>query len=90
MDCNIESSSGPRSLYYDREALDFRKANKLENSVLDRILYGCVLLTERNYYELQAIDLIDIKTSSWLFTPENIRKKMELSLIMLLESFELY
>ncbi len=39
MDCSIESSSGRRSLYYDREALGFRKANKPENSALDMSLY---------------------------------------------------
>lgn len=36
---------------------------------------GVELLTEHDYYELQAINSIDMKTSSWLFTPENIRKK---------------
>lgn len=76
MDCSIESPSGRRSFCYDREALNSRKTNKPENSVLDMISYmGVELLTEHDYYELQAIGSIDMKTSSWLFTPENIRKK---------------
>ncbi|MEJ2900459.1 DUF4256 domain-containing protein [Acinetobacter sp. NS-4] len=76
MDCSVESPAGRRSCCYDREALDSRKANKPENSVLDMISHmGVELLTEHDYYELQAIDSIDMKTSSWLFTPENIRKK---------------
>lgn len=76
MDCSIESPADRRSCCYDREALDSRKANKPENSVLDMISdMGVELLTEHDYYELQAIDSIDMKTSSWLFTPENIRKK---------------
>ncbi|MFD1437618.1 DUF4256 domain-containing protein [Acinetobacter terrae] len=76
MDCSIESPSGRRSLCYDRKALDSRKAHKPENSVLDLAsVMGVELLTEHDYYELQAIDSIDMKTSSWLFTPDDIRKK---------------
>ena len=76
MDCSIESPSGRRSLCYDRKALDSRKAHKPENSVLDiASVMGVELLTEHDYYELQAIDSIDMKTSSWLFTPDDIRKK---------------
>ena len=44
--------------------------------MLDMISHmGVELLTEHDYYELQGINSIDMKTSSWLFTPENIRKK---------------
>ena len=76
MDCSIESPSGRRSLCYDRKALDSRKAHKPENSVLDLAsVMGVELLTEHDYYELQAIDSMDMKTSSWLFTPDDIRKK---------------
>lgn len=76
MDCSIESPSGRRSLCYDRKALDSRKAHKPENSVLDLAsAMGVELLSEHEYYELQAIDSIDMKTSSWLFTPDDIRKK---------------
>jgi hypothetical protein len=65
MDCSIESPAGRRSCCYAREALDSRKANKPENSVLDMISHmGVELLTEHDYYELQTIDSIDMKTSS--------------------------
>lgn len=76
MDCSIESPSGRRSLCYDRKALDSRKDHKPENSVLDiASVMGVELLTEHDYYELQAIESMDLKTSSWLFTPDDIRKK---------------
>ncbi|NNG80530.1 DUF4256 domain-containing protein [Acinetobacter sp. ANC 5378] len=76
MDCSIESPAGRRSLCYDQKALDSLKANKPENTVLDLAsVMGVELLTEHDYYELQAIDSIDMKTSSWLFTPDDIRKK---------------
>lgn len=52
------------------------KINKPDCSELDMVSYMDVkLLTERDYYKFQAIVSIDMKTSSWLFTPENIRKK---------------
>jgi len=35
---------------------------------------GIKLLTEKQYRELQQLGKFDIKTSSWLNTPENIRK----------------
>ena len=54
------------------------KINKPDCSELDMVSYMDVkLLTERDYYKFQAIFSIDMKTSSWLFTPENIRKKHE-------------
>lgn len=65
IDCCVEGPAGRRSCCYDREALDSRKANKPENSVLDMISHmGVELLTEHDYYELQVIDSIDMKTSS--------------------------
>src|SRR6188472_2673198 len=35
VDCSAESPKGRRSLCYDREALEARKANKPDNSALD-------------------------------------------------------
>src|SRR4051812_19556274 len=53
-DCSAESPSGRRSLCYDREALDSRKANKPKNSVLDMASeIGVEVLTEEQYAELQ-------------------------------------
>jgi hypothetical protein len=74
-DCSDESPSGRRSLCYDREALDARKEFKPENNVIDMITYmGIELLTEENYRELQQLGKFDIKTSSWIKTPSEIRK----------------
>lgn len=74
-DCSAESPSGRRSLCYDREALESRKKHKPENNVLDMAAaMGIELLTEEQYRELQKIVEFDLKTSSWVKTPEKIRK----------------
>lgn len=74
-DCSAESPSGRRSLCYDRQALDSRKENKPENSVTDMAAeMGIELLDETEYRRLQQLGKFDTKTSSWLKTPEAIRK----------------
>lgn len=74
-DCSPESPKGRRSYCYDRKALDARKANKPENSVLDVAAeMGVEILTEEQYKELQALGEFDLKTSSWVQTPSDIRK----------------
>jgi len=74
-DCSPESPKGRRSLCYDREALDARKENKPENSVVDMAAaMGIELLTEEEYMELQKLGDFDAKTSSWLKSPPEIRK----------------
>ena len=75
-DCSPESPAGRRSLCYDREALDSRKANKPKDSVVDMtIAMGITLLTEVQYLELQQLGHFDQKTSSWIETPKDIREK---------------
>jgi hypothetical protein len=74
-DCSPESPKGRRSVCYDREALEARKKHKPENSVMDMATaMGIELLTEEQYRELQKLGNFDLKTSSWVQTPENIRK----------------
>lgn len=74
-DCSAESPAGRRSLCYDRAALDGRKQNKPANCVEDvAAAMGVALLTEEEYRELQQLGEFDRKTSSWLATPERIRK----------------
>lgn len=74
-DCSAESPKGRRSLCYDREALDARKENKPENSAVDMAkAIGIDLLTEQQYRELQQLGKFDLKTSSWVKTPADIRK----------------
>lgn len=74
-DCSAESPKGRRSLCYDREALNSRKEHKPANTVLDMAdEMGIELLTEDQYRELQTLGKFDLKTSSWVQTPDKIRK----------------
>lgn len=73
-DCSAESPKGRRSLCYDRKALDARKENKPKGSALEMAAaMGIELLTEAQYRELQTLDELDLKTSSWVKTPDEIR-----------------
>ena len=75
MDCSAESPKGRRSLCYDREALESRKEHPPKSSALDVATdMGVDLLTEEEYRELQKLGEFDIKTSSWVLTPPEIRK----------------
>lgn len=74
-DCSAESPKGRRSLCYDRAALNARKEYKPENSALDMAAaMGVELLTEEQYRGLQQLGKFDQKTSSWIKTPDTIRK----------------
>ncbi|MEA5095064.1 MAG: DUF4256 domain-containing protein [Sedimentibacter saalensis] len=74
-DCSAESPKGRRSICYDREALESRKEHKPENNAVDMADdMGIELLDEEQYRELQKLGSFDTKTSSWIRTPENIRK----------------
>ena len=73
-DCSEESPKGRRSLCYDQEALESRNEHKPENSATDMAkAMGIELLTEEQYRELQKLGSFDMKTSSWLQTPSEIR-----------------
>ena len=75
VDCSPESPSGRRSLCYDRAALDARKEAKPRSSALEMAAaMGVALLTEEQYRHLQTLGEFDRKTSSWLQTPESIRR----------------
>ncbi len=74
-DCSAESPNGRRSICYDREGLESRKEHKPENNAIDMAAaMGIELLTEEQYRELQQLGNFDMKTSSWLKTPSDIRK----------------
>ncbi|WP_075979968.1 DUF4256 domain-containing protein [Bacillus massilinigeriensis] len=74
-DCSVESPKGRRSVCYDREALESRKEHKPKNSAMDMAAdMGIEILTEEQYRELQSLGNFDNKTSSWVKTPERIRK----------------
>jgi Protein of unknown function (DUF4256) len=74
-DCSAESPAGRRSLCYDRAALDSRKEAKPRSSAIDVANdMGIEILTEDQYRRLQELENFDTKTSSWVKTPENVRK----------------
>ena len=74
-DCSLESPKNRRSLCYDRQALDSRKEHKpVDNAVDMAAKLGIELLSEEQYRELQTLGNFDTKTSSWVQTPERIRK----------------
>jgi hypothetical protein len=74
-DCSAESPKGRRSICYDREGLESRKEYKPENNALDMAdAMGIELLTEEEYRDLQKLGNFDMKTSSWVKTPAEIRK----------------
>ena len=74
-DCAPESPKARQSLCYDREALDARKEFKPKNSAVDLATeMGVELLDEEQYHQLQSLGEFDLKSSSWLKTPPEIRK----------------
>ncbi len=74
-DCSVQSPQGRRSLCYDRPALESRKEHKPKDNALDMAAaMGVELLTEEQYRQLQKLGNFDSKTSSWVKTPDEIRK----------------
>jgi len=74
-DCSAESPEGRRSLCYDRPARVSRKANQPKGSAVEMAEdMGIELLTEKEYRELQKLGEFDLKTSSWVKTPGDVRK----------------
>jgi len=73
-DCSPESPKGRRSLCYDRAAWESRKEHKPENDVVSAAAaMGVELLTEEQYRDLQSLGEFDLKTSSWVKTPGDVR-----------------
>ena len=74
-DCSAESPKGRRSLCYDFEAWESRKEHKPADNAMDlATAMGIEMLTEAQYRELQQLGNFDTKTSSWVKTPDAIRK----------------
>lgn len=75
IDCSRETPSGRRSLCYDQSALDSRKENKPSGSAIQLAeRMGVAILTQEDYAHLQEVGEFDLKTSSWLHTPDSIRR----------------
>ena len=74
-DCSAESPSGRRSICFDREGLESRKEHRPENNAIEMAAaMGIEMLSEAEYRELQKLGEFDLKTSSWVQTPAEIRK----------------
>ncbi len=75
-DCAPESPKGRRSICFDPQALESRKEHKPKDSAIAMAdAMGIEILTEEQYRELQKLGEFDIKTSSWVQTPADIRKR---------------
>ncbi len=76
VDCAAESPVGRRSLCYDKDAWNARKENRPLGNVIDFVTeMGLTLLSEQQYRLLQKVEAVDQKTSSWILTPDSIRKR---------------
>ncbi len=74
-DCSAETPKGRRNVCYDHEALESRKEHKPGNSAINMAAeMGIEILTEEQYRELQELGKFDLKTSSWVKTPSDVRK----------------
>ncbi|WP_087974921.1 DUF4256 domain-containing protein [Oceanobacillus rekensis] len=74
-DCSTESPKGRRSVCYDLAGLASRKKHKPENNAIDMATdMGIELLTEEQYRALQELGNFDMKTSTWVQTPSDIRE----------------
>ncbi|URI07053.1 DUF4256 domain-containing protein [Aquincola tertiaricarbonis] len=75
-DCAPESPTGRRSLCYDDAGLQSRKENRPAGSAVEMAAaMGLRLLCEAEYLALQTLGPFDQKTSSWLLTPEALRRE---------------
>lgn len=73
-DCSPESPKR-RSLCYDYQAWNARKANRPEGNAIGKAAEMAIeILTEEQYRMLQELGKFDLKTSSWIKTPEKIRQ----------------
>jgi hypothetical protein len=75
-DCSQETPKGRRNVCYDRKGQDERERKGIYpggNAIDMSEEMGCELLNELQYRELQKLEAFDMKTSSWLKTPLEIR-----------------
>jgi hypothetical protein len=73
-DCASETPQGRRSLCYDGAALQARKEAKPADSAVELATrMGITLTTEATYRLLQQTGEYDVKTSSWVATPPEVR-----------------
>ena len=76
VDCCKESPKERRSLCFDEEARRKRKKNPPKSSVQEEAeSIGIQLLSIQDYQDLQSLEEYDLKTTSWVATPDSIREK---------------
>jgi hypothetical protein len=74
-DCCAESPAGRRNVCYDGDARESRKEHKPMNSACELAkAMGIDILTEQQYRGLQRLGEFDLKTSSWVSTPPDVRE----------------
>jgi len=74
-DCSPETPKARTSVCYDREGWESRKEHRPKTTAMDMTAeMGVELLTEEEYHQLQKLGEFDMKTSSWVKTPADIRK----------------
>jgi hypothetical protein len=74
-DCSAETPKDRRSVCYDREGLESRKEHRPATSALDLAQeMGIEMLDEEQYRHLQTFGDFDLKTSSWVKAPAEVRK----------------
>jgi hypothetical protein len=75
VDCSAQSPRARRSVCYDHAALASRKEHKPKDSAAEMAArWDAELLTEEEYRSLQTLGEFDTTTSSWVKTPEKVRK----------------
>ena len=73
-DSTPETPKGRRSLCYDRGAWESRKEHKPASDAVSMAKeIGIEILTEDDYRDLQKLGEFDLKTSSWVATPAEVR-----------------
>lgn len=74
-DCSKETPEGRRNTCYDHAAWEARKQNRPVTSAMDMAAsMGIEMLTVEEYHKLQELGEFDTKTSSWVKTPEDVRR----------------
>lgn len=73
-DCSKESPAGRRNVCNDGAARASRKESKPQGRAVEMAVeMGIEVLTEEQYRALQQLEECDIKTSSWVKTPHDVR-----------------
>lgn len=76
VDCSPETPKPRVSVCYDRAGWESRKEHRPKTTAIDMASeMGVELLTEAQYFELQKLGEFDLKTSCWVLTPPELRRR---------------